>query len=118
MQLVNLQYEEADSSNQAANHSCLTVHLNSPLLKGKSVDISKYTVHTDVMAPFPKQASQSDPQRVLLSGNTYASSPYPVSTQTTKVCLLKCAMTVPLLAACLLDMTFGCNPQHDIQLQQ
>ena len=86
--LIEPQFEEGDASNPAGNHSCLTVHLNSPLSKGKSVDLSKYTVHTDLMAPFPKQASQSDPQRVLMSGNAYASSPYSISTQTTKVSCL------------------------------
>ena len=77
-----MQFEEGAT---AANQSCLSVSLNSPLAKGKTVDISKYTVHIDLLTPFPKQASQSDPQRVLLSANAYASSPYNISTQTTKV---------------------------------
>lgn len=80
-----MQFTEADASKQPSNHSCIDVVLESPLAAGKTLDLSKYTVHTDLLTPYPKQASQSDPQRVLLSGNAYASSPYPISSQTTKV---------------------------------
>jgi len=79
-----LQVEEAEDSNQSANITCMRAHLDSPLKAGSSIDIELYTVHVGLMTPFPAQASQSDPQRVLLEGSHYVASPYPISKQTTK----------------------------------
>lgn len=78
------QVEEAEDSNQSANITCMRAHLESPLKAGSSIDIELYTVHVGLMTPFPAQASQSDPQRVLLKGSHYVASPYPISKQTTK----------------------------------
>ncbi len=78
------QVEEAEDSNQSANITCMRAHLESPLKAGSSIDIELYAVHIGLMTPFPAQASQSDPQRVLLKGSHYVASPYPISKQTTK----------------------------------
>ncbi len=78
------QVEEAENSNQSANITCMRAQLDSPLKAGSSIDIELYTVHIGLMTPFPAQASQSDPQRVLLKGSHYVASPYPISKQTTK----------------------------------
>ena len=79
--------EESQSTGQPANISCMSVKLDSPLKAGGTIDIESYSVHIGLMTPFPAQASQSDPQRVLLKGSHYVASPYPVSTQTSKVSL-------------------------------
>lgn len=78
------QVEEAEGASQPANITCTEAKLDTPLKAGSSIDIEVYSVHIGLMVPFPAQASQSDPQRVLLKGSHYVVSPYPISTQTTK----------------------------------
>lgn len=88
-----MQVEAADTPGQPSNISCFKAKLDKPLTAGSSVVLEWYSVHVGLMVPFPAKASQSDPQRVLLKGSHYASSPYPISTQTTKVSLTAVAHT-------------------------
>ncbi|KAL0033974.1 hypothetical protein WJX79_000313 [Trebouxia sp. C0005] len=87
-----LRVEQVEDSNQPANITCMRAHLESPAKAGSSIDIELYTVHIGLMTPFPAQASQSDPQRVLLKGSHYVASPYPISKQTTKLRLSSTSM--------------------------
>lgn len=81
------QVEDADAPGQPGNITCIRAKLDEPLKAGSSLDIERYSVHVGLMTPFPAQASQSDPQRVLLKGSSHVSSPYHISTQTTKASL-------------------------------
>jgi len=127
------QVEEAEDSNQPANITCMRAHLESPLKAGSSIDIELYTVHIGLMTPFPAQASQSDPQRVLLKGSHYVASPYPISKQTTKasfaaaafgtagtlLCMYQFLLPVLLLHSCIAKqhVCYSCIHQciHDQQ---
>ena len=82
-----LQVELADAPGQPSNLTCLKAKLEEPLKAGSNIDVEWYSVHVGAMTPFPAQASQSDPQRVLLKGSAHVPSPYPISTQSTKVTL-------------------------------
>lgn len=96
-----MQAEATQAPGQPSNVTCFRAKLQEPLKPGSSTDLEWYSVHVGSMTPFPAKASQSDPQRVLLKGSHYASSPYPISTQTAKAslrsvahadCLLSCTM--------------------------
>ena len=114
------QVEEAEDSNQSANITCMRAQLDFPLKAGSSIDIELYTVHIGLMTPFPAQASQSDPQRVLLKGSHYVASPYPIAKQTTKASfaavVFGTARTVSDSIACAIAAFMYCKETYVLYL--
>ena len=106
------QVEEAEDSNQSANITCMRAQLDSPLKAGSSIDIELYTVHVGLMTPFPAQASQSDPQRVLLKGSHFVASPYPISKQTTKASFAAAVFATAGTLLCIYQLTLPVLSLH------
>ncbi len=106
------QVEKAEDINQPANITCIRAQLDSPLKAGSSVDIELYTVHIGLMTPFPAQASQSDPQRVLLKGSHYVASPYPISKQTTKASFAASLFATAGTLLCIYQLTLPVLSLH------
>lgn len=61
------------------------VQLPSPLAGGSKLQLQVETVLSHVLRPFPLHITQAERQLVVFQANHYLYSPYPTTTQTTRV---------------------------------
>lgn len=81
-----LQVKATQVAGAPANATCEAVVLDTPLLPGKATTLETYSVLMNQLVPKPKEITQADVQRVLLTASRYPLSPYKIASASTQVC--------------------------------
>lgn len=62
-------------------YTLYSVQLSKPVGKNETVTLEVTSVRTHALIPKPAEITQKEPQLLLLTGNTYFTSPYPTKKQ-------------------------------------
>ena len=93
------QIEPYGGKDVPANVSCEAVTLETALAPGKSTTLEAYSALIHQLVPRPREILQTENQRVLLTAPQHTLSPYPIASETTKVCHIYTCLN-PIISQC------------------